>query len=167
MRNMPYKMNDIPMKTRIKIPPYMGVTRNMKEQIKLRMLHPSNQPQPLMGIFESSQDSIVSLSVGFLFQSVDAVVLLRGGEFFEKLAGGQSVDQSAEVFGPLGAYRDAVGTGEAFPGVEMPRVFFVDGSGRALCGADTATVAVPVGLGFQRRIHRGAVGIVTRHVDAG
>lgn len=45
----------------------MGVTRNMKEQIKLRMLHPSNQPQPLMGIFESSQDSIVSLSVGFYF----------------------------------------------------------------------------------------------------
>ena len=64
---MPYKMNDIPMKTRIKIPPYMGVTRNMKEQIKLRMLHPSNQLQPLMGIFESSQDSIVSLSVGFYF----------------------------------------------------------------------------------------------------
>lgn len=67
MRNMPYKMNDIPMKTRIKIPPYMGVTRNMKEPIKLRMLHPSNQPQPLMGIFESSQDSIVSLSAGFYF----------------------------------------------------------------------------------------------------
>lgn len=138
MRNMPYKMNDIPMKTRIKIPPYMGVTKYMKEQM-----------------------------VGFLFQSVDAVVLLRGGEFFEKFAGGQSVDQSAEVFGPLGAYRDAVGAGEAFPWVEMPRVFFVDGSGRALCGADTATVAVPVGLGFQRRIHRGAVGIVTRHVDVG
>lgn len=39
----------------------------MKKPIKLRMLHPGNQPQLLMGIFESSQDSIVSLSVGFYF----------------------------------------------------------------------------------------------------